>query len=61
MTKSHCNIFFISRKSESMNTISVILCLFWFSFFFMYFLTMIAPEYVEDEDGFIIPKNKYLT
>jgi len=39
-----------------MNTASLLLSAFWFSFFFMYYLASIAPEYVEDEDGFFIPR-----
>lgn len=44
-----------------MSILSIILSGFWFSFFFMYFLSIFAPEYVEDEDGFLVPKSNYLT
>lgn len=42
-------------NQKTVNTASIILCMFWASFIIMFFLVQFAPEYFEDEKGFFLP------
>jgi hypothetical protein len=48
----------ISFQVAEMTIFSIIILCFWFSFAIMLIIVAFAPEYIEDESGNLVPKQK---